>query len=1081
MADPFALPDPFADLYPSRRPSRSPHAASYPPLPEAEMTSAVGSLTDGALSGLSYVGSELDKLFGGRAVRGFLAGKPREILSAIPGSDMVGLTDEADTASGRDVLEKWGVLGANQDVATLFLAIFSVGDVAGFAADVLLDPSTYLGGIGALTKAGQAAKKTGTLTRGFLPAVRSGERTLMYGLHGPGVADAAGAAAAQVGKYANVGLNLAEKVPVAGGVVRGARSLADQAVPVARSLFDAKAGFVPNRTAQGVHEFEMLPQQDALLTAARGQYARSKNVIQPFLDDGMDFDAASRYRTATKEGVKYSDVGNRAASALTPDQRAVLDADAAASTARNVEQRHAELAAGAKSAQSRSVYGLQYDTRQSMSGAREASPTLEKFMPTTNASQKARLVGTDLPGGQVQFEDLSHDPRLAGAERTLSKADAEKAILHEVLLAPFGGPDVLHELDPRFVKGLKQRASQTAAILEKHDPKTPFWNPDWMSTDLLREKRHARTMTGATGVMGMVGKTAAEGLKEGVDVPSLLNRASLTGEPALGNAFDAIAKTGGEPFQQKWQDFLAGAAEAAGEGQSVDESKALRDFLKGYKLPQPDADAAAKLFQRFATPEESRVPKFWGDSLLNMFKAGAYSIWPSAHGRNLLSGLYENAVEGTADPRVYADARKLLSGTGVDTGIKDFAGLTPDAQRLRLMEEMYAHGVIGQRQGELMQRVGVADAAPVGMAPNPSAPRPGLAEIGNQAVEGLKTAEGRSLVGIAGVGGRTQDTNALVRAGRDIGSTVEDNLRVSQFMDLRRQGFTPEAAKDLVTRTHFDYGSLSDFEKNVMKWLVPFYTFSRFNLPKQLERAVTRPATLETPLRAAAALRDDAYVPQYLQSGLALPLGGQNDDGTQRYLSQLGLPFEEAFSRLKVGSGAGDTAGQTLMSALSMLRPEVKVPLEFATGKQFMTGRDLADLRVGKVESLGGVLDDENGRLLSELLSGTPATRMISTGNRLLDERKGLATKALSLTTGAKLTDVDSAKWQAIDARHALEKLLQGQQGIRESVDYYATPDAKAAGTITPEQGQLLQLYAGMKQRARAAAQEKRVGVRTGG
>ena len=56
---------------------------------------------------LNYLGSALDKP--GRAVRGLLSGNLREGLAAVPFSDSMGLTDEHQRVSGRDLTDKWGV------------------------------------------------------------------------------------------------------------------------------------------------------------------------------------------------------------------------------------------------------------------------------------------------------------------------------------------------------------------------------------------------------------------------------------------------------------------------------------------------------------------------------------------------------------------------------------------------------------------------------------------------------------------------------------------------------------------------------------------------------------------------------------------------------------------------------------------------------------------------------------------------------------------------------------------------------------------------------------------------------------
>ena len=161
---------------------------------------------------------------------------------------------------------------------------------------------------------------------------------------------------------------------------------------------------------------------------------------------------------------------------------------------------------------------------------------------------------------------------------------------------------------------------------------------------------------------------------------------------------------------------------------------------------------------------------------------------------------------------------------------------------------------------------------------------------------------------------------------------------------------------------------------------------------------------------------------------------------------------------------------------MGMLRPDLKFLLESATGRSFGSGRDLADLRPGTIESSLSFNEDQAGAL-SQLLANTPASRMISTANRMLDTRKDLPTKALSLLTGVKLSDVDAEKWKSIDARHELEKMMQGQANIRTHTDYYANPEAKASGTITPEQAYELQLYAALRKRARDAAEAKKIGV----
>ena len=102
------------------------------------------------------MGSVLEKTFGGRAIRGALGGHVRELLTPLPFSDTLGITDENDRVSGKDLLENAGILNKGDDSL--------LGTAGGIATELALDPSTYLSfGSGAIGKAGGVAKKLAML------------------------------------------------------------------------------------------------------------------------------------------------------------------------------------------------------------------------------------------------------------------------------------------------------------------------------------------------------------------------------------------------------------------------------------------------------------------------------------------------------------------------------------------------------------------------------------------------------------------------------------------------------------------------------------------------------------------------------------------------------------------------------------------------------------------------------------------------------------------------------------------------------------------------------------------------------
>ena len=105
-----------------------------------------------ALPPLAWLGETLDKP--GRAVRGLLAGQPGELLNLIPFSDTLGITDPANTVTGRDLLRKAGIAG-KEDTWGNWLG--------GLGLEIALDPLNFvtLGTKSSLSALGRDALKEG--------------------------------------------------------------------------------------------------------------------------------------------------------------------------------------------------------------------------------------------------------------------------------------------------------------------------------------------------------------------------------------------------------------------------------------------------------------------------------------------------------------------------------------------------------------------------------------------------------------------------------------------------------------------------------------------------------------------------------------------------------------------------------------------------------------------------------------------------------------------------------------------------------------------------------------------------------
>lgn len=162
------------------------------------------------------------------------------------------------------------------------------------------------------------------------------------------------------------------------------------------------------------------------------------------------------------------------------------------------------------------------------------------------------------------------------------------------------------------------------------------------------------------------------------------------------------------------------------------------------------------------------------------------------------------------------------------------------------------------------------------------------------------------------------------KIGNKIGSEIEGTQRLSLFMHNIDEGKTIEEAVDNVNKFMFDYNDLTDFEKSVMKRVIPFYTFMRKNAPLQLEQLVNNTNVFRMYDKITDNIsksNGDEYVPEnqrneYREDYVQLPfkLGGENVG------IDTNLPFEQ-LDRMSPKKILGQSS------------PFIKTPIEVARGK----------------------------------------------------------------------------------------------------------------------------------------------------
>lgn len=527
--------------------------------------------------------------------------------------------------------------------------------------------------------------------------------------------------------------------------------------------------------------------------------------------------------------------------------------------------------------------------------------------------------------------------------------------------------------------------------------------------------------------------------------------------------------------------------------------------VTNYSVPRRMVDAMKTLSQesRVAAPERGLLNA--ADQFTNAFKIGALAS-PAFHVRNAYSGAYNAATQGAFNPLDYIAAWRASQGNPLPLGrrlVRDRAspyyGMAPEAAARAFLEETGAQRVA--TGNVLTDLSGVDDPASVrglytGASNEPS--------VGQAARELLTGRSGRGwgeflndFFSLRGVGlfqpARSRNTNPFLVLNDSVGQSVEDMLRTGTFLNQVRRGVDPAVAGDLTRLTQLDYSpqAFTSFERNVMKRLMPFYSFQRQILPSIADNILYRPGGLQgQTIRAvtrASEPSEDNFVPEYLRQSAAIPLpegwpsilGGEPAEGLRRYITNIDLPFESTLNMFTPGVGTtlaariADSAMKTGSNILGQTNPLLKAPLEYITNRQLYTGRELSDLYSVLEQDLGPI-----GRPLEQaVINLVPfGARGISLYRQLGDDRlpagEAAMKAAFNLLAGVKLTDIDQERTQRLAARDMLNKILETTPGVRTYENITVPEDALQA--MPEDQRRLYLLYRILQSDAAKRARERK-------
>lgn len=572
-------------------------------------------------------------------------------------------------------------------------------------------------------------------------------------------------------------------------------------------------------------------------------------------------------------------------------------------------------------------------------------------------------------------------------------------------------------------------------------------------------KREAAEI-GADQVVGGVNYAAEEALK----------KLGLTGETAT----DVLEKTIGRPLDQV-------------------------SFSKKF------VDDWSRVIDPGRLPEELSAPMQLADDFLKSFKTLALA-WPSRYARDAYSGAFAAAMKNSFNPFDWYAGTQMRKGNYKPLTEGMLGGLIPP--RLARAPE-YAD--LLKTDPEAAVRKFLLDAGQQGLGTStftdelvdgagssqlkelfPGAARPTWSDIGRRVYNPDRT-WGDALRDFNPLATRTGsgNRNPLLELADRAAETTDAGNRFGTYLNQIRQGAAPEEAARIANLTQVNYApdAFTDFERNVLKRVIPFYSYSRGILPLIGDELLERPAGLmgqsTRAITRASEPSEESFTPEYLRQSVAIPLPEglplvslQPGSGLKRYLTNIDLPFESVINLVTPGLGnttteaVGNTLRKSALNLLGQTNPLIKGPLELLTNRQFYSGRQLSDLYSVLEQSLGAP-----GRLAEQVLVNSPGgSRLVGAYRQLTDDRLEPTEKyskfLVNALTGLKFQDVDQERTKRLAARDMLNQLLETTPGVRTYENITVPEDVLRA--MEPEQQRMYLLYKVIQAEAAKRARDKK-------
>lgn len=405
----------------------------------------------------------------------------------------------------------------------------------------------------------------------------------------------------------------------------------------------------------------------------------------------------------------------------------------------------------------------------------------------------------------------------------------------------------------------------------------------------------------------------------------------------------------GEPVAQlsetrkMWMDWVYGIGEEEGKRRGQKTVNFINKLMPDWaKL----GDRAEEAFNDFYTNLNY-------DYFLNLFKAHAL-LSPAFHARNIYSGIYVNTTHGVnanshkealeasyfKRSKDYNPSKWIVDQKTGEIRFTDFSLTEKQRNSVILLSEAQKSGVIGS--GAVSELI-----------------KNDLSNRGWTSLFGLDAAP--------------------LRMNRAIAEFSEDVLRMASFKHARETlNYSIEDSADFVKMLHFDYNLLTEFEKQKLKRIIPFYTYMRKAVARDsrlfMERTgdFYRVSALAHKAEEGTPPEKDEEVNKFIQNkmGVNVKVG---PDGKYYYLllggtipaSDLALQIKNLTEKSKVRPS--EALRKVAVEFASNLVPYIKVPLESILNYDFYFDKPIKQIQGENAWMFGQTMSKEQAWYIQQV------------------------------------------------------------------------------------------------------------------